>query len=57
MGFRKKPGLSTINRVLKINDLIIEKSRHKNETTSRKYYPTIKAKHHILEIFSNPLIM
>ncbi|NOG83170.1 MAG: DDE-type integrase/transposase/recombinase [Planctomycetes bacterium] len=45
MGFRKKPGLSTINRVLKRNDLVIEKSRHKNETTSGKYYPIIKTKH------------
>ena len=45
LGFREKPGLSTINRVLKRNDLVIEKSKHKNETTSGKYYPTIKAKH------------
>ncbi|MDR4499572.1 MAG: hypothetical protein MRK02_16885 [Candidatus Scalindua sp.] len=45
LGYQEKPGLSTINRVLKRNDLIIEKSRHKNETTSGKYYPTIKTKH------------
>ncbi|MDR4498153.1 MAG: hypothetical protein MRK02_09575 [Candidatus Scalindua sp.] len=45
LGYQEKPGLSTINQVLKEMTLLLKKSRHKNETTSGKYYPTIKTKH------------
>jgi len=45
LGYQEKPGLSTINRVLKRNDLIVKKSKDRNDTSSGKHYPAIKTRH------------
>ena len=45
LGYRNKPALSTINRVLKRNGLIAKQSKDAKEKSSKKYFPHIKARH------------
>ena len=45
LGFRIKPALSTINRVLKRNDLIAQQGKDAKKRSSKQYYPEIKARH------------
>jgi len=45
LGYRDKPSTSTINRVLKRNDLIINPNRQRKGHSSRKFYPEILAKY------------
>lgn len=45
LGYRNKPALSTINRVLKRNGLITKQVRDAKEKTNQKYFPTIKAQY------------
>ena len=45
LGYRNKPALSTINRVLKRNGLIAKQKKEAKEKSSPKYYPHIKARH------------
>jgi hypothetical protein len=44
-GYRNKPALSTINRVLKRNGLIAKQKKDAKEKSSKKYFPHIKARH------------
>ena len=44
-GYRAKPSLSTINRVLKRNGLIVPQSKTTKKNASGTYYPEIKARH------------
>ncbi|MFC1841337.1 integrase core domain-containing protein [Thermodesulfobacteriota bacterium] len=45
LGYRHKPSLSTINRVLKRNGLINKSKKTEKEKLQKKYYPEIKARH------------
>jgi putative transposase len=45
LGYRTKPALSTINRVLKRNGLIAKQDKDAKKKSSKKYYPEIKARH------------
>ena len=45
LGYRTKPALSTINRILKRNGLIANQKTKAKEKSSSKYYPHIKARH------------
>lgn len=45
LGYKEKPSLSTINRVLKRSGLMVKKSNHVKKASSKKYYPEIKAQH------------
>lgn len=45
LGYKDKPNLSTINRVLKRNGLIDKERRSKKAEGSKKYYPGINAKY------------
>ena len=45
MGYKDKPDLSTINRVLKRNDLIKKEQREKGNKESKVYYPEIRARY------------
>ena len=45
LGYRDKPALSTINRVLKRNGLITKQDKERKKTASKKYYPEIKTQH------------
>jgi len=45
LGYRNKPALSTINRVLKRNGLIAKDKKEAKEKSSQKYFPHIKAMH------------
>jgi len=45
LGYRKKPALSTINRVLKRNGLIAQRGKDNKKKSSKQYYPEIKARH------------
>jgi hypothetical protein len=45
LGYRNKPALSTINRVLKRNGLIDKQKKEVKEKSSKKYFPHIKARH------------
>lgn len=45
LGYHYKPALSTINRVLKRNGLIVKKERDAKEKSSKTFYPEIKARH------------
>ena len=44
-GYRTKPSLSTINRVLKRNGLIVQQSKTTKKNASGTYYPEIQARH------------
>jgi len=52
MGYKDKPHLSTINRVLKRNDLINEKRSTRDPNKPKAYYPDIRALHpgHLYEL-------
>jgi putative transposase len=52
MGYKDKPHLSTINRVLKRNDLIDEKKYVRDPNKPKAYYPDIHALHpgHLYEL-------
>ncbi|MBU4189408.1 MAG: integrase core domain-containing protein [Candidatus Thermoplasmatota archaeon] len=45
LGYKNKPTLSTINRVLKRNDLITKEQREKGNKESKVYYPEIRARY------------
>ena len=45
LGYRNKPALSTINRVIKRNGLITKQKKEAKEKSSQKYFPHIKARH------------
>ncbi len=45
LGYRHKPALSTINRVLKRNDLLEQKNTDSKKPTSKQYYPHIIPRH------------
>lgn len=45
LGYRYKPSLSTINRVLKRNGLTNKIKKTEKEKSHKKYYPEIKARH------------
>ena len=45
LGYRNKPALSTINRILKRNGLIANQKKDAKEKSSTKYFPHIKAVH------------
>ncbi len=45
MGYKNKPNLSTINRVLKRNDLIKKEQREKSNKESKIYYPEIRSRY------------
>ena len=45
LGYRNKPALSTINRVLKRNGLITQKVNAKKNKTNQTYFPQIRARH------------
>lgn len=45
LGYENKPNISTINRVLKRNDLIKRKSKKRYNKQSKVYYPEILARH------------
>ena len=45
LGYLYKPALSTINRVIKRNGLIVKKEKDAKEKSSKNFYPEIKARH------------
>jgi len=45
LGYRSKPSLSTIYRVLKRNELIAKQDKDAKEKSSKTYYPQITARH------------
>ena len=45
LGYRNKPALSTINRVLKRNGLIAKQARGEKKKSAKKYFPHIKVQH------------
>ena len=45
LGYRSKPALSTINRVLKRNGLITKQFNDAKKKTTQKYFPHIKVRH------------
>ncbi len=45
LGYKEKPNLSTINRVLKRNGLIDKERKSKKDEGSKKYFPGINAKY------------
>ncbi len=45
LGYRAKPGLSTINRVVKRNGLIVQRNKNTKKKSSKQYYPEIKARY------------
>lgn len=45
LGYRDKPALSTINRVVKRNGLIEQRHKKDKQTSSKQYYPEIIARH------------
>jgi hypothetical protein len=45
LGYRSKPALSTINRVLKRNGLITKQVNDAKKKTTQKYFPHIKVRH------------
>ncbi len=51
-GYNEKPNLSTINRVIKRNDLIVKKRRSRTTKESKVYYPSIPARYpgHIYQL-------
>ena len=47
LGYRNKPSLSTINRVIKRNGLITKQVNDAKKGSAKKYFPHIKARHPI----------
>lgn len=45
LGYRSKPSLSTINRVLKRNGLIDQEQQRKSSSETKKYYPDVQAEY------------
>ncbi|MCH7732249.1 MAG: transposase [Candidatus Marinimicrobia bacterium] len=51
-GYKEKPNLTTINRVIKRNDLIMNKQRNRSNKESKVYYPVIRVRYpgHIYQL-------
>lgn len=45
LGYKEKPSITTINRILKRNDLIENEPKNEKTNKSNKYYPEIRAQH------------